>query len=339
MQLRTQASLKPLHTFGFEARAAALAEIQSEADLREALALNIQPKLVLGGGSNVLFSEDFPGLILLNRIQGIHYEPLSADEVLVHAGSGEPWHPLVLHSLKQGLGGLENLSLIPGTVGAAPIQNIGAYGVELKDVFHELELLHLEDGRKEVFDLQACHFGYRDSIFKRELAGKVFITRVSLRLQRHPRVNTSYGAIRDTLEAWGITDPYPSDVGKAVVHIRQSKLPDPAVLGNAGSFFKNPEISATQHQALRLEFPGLVSYPMPDGHFKLAAGWLIEQCGFKGQRRGAIGSHEHQALVLVHHGGGQASELLQFAQEIINTVSQRFGVTLEPEVRVIEIKQ
>lgn len=338
MLLSNQASLKPLHTFGFEAKAAALAEIQTEAELLEALALNIRPIMVLGGGSNVLFSKDFPGLILLNRIRGIHYEPLSADEVLVHAGSGEPWHPLVLHTLKQGLCGLENLSLIPGTVGAAPIQNIGAYGVELKDIFHELELLHLEDGRKEIFDLHSCRFGYRDSIFKRELAGKVFITRVSLRLQRQARVNTSYGAIRDTLEAWGITDPYPSDVSKAVVHIRQSKLPDPAVLGNAGSFFKNPEISAEQHEALLLEFPKLVSYPMPDGRFKLAAGWLMEQCGFKGQRRGNVGSHEHQALVLVHHGGGKASELLHFAHEIIETVNQRFGVTLEAEVRVVEFK-
>lgn len=335
MQLITQKSLRALNTFGLDVRAAAFVEVHNEADIQQALALNIRPILVLGGGSNVLFSDNFPGLVLLNSIRGVHYEPLNAHEVLVHAGGGEPWHNLVLKTLKQGLCGLENLSLIPGTTGAAPIQNIGAYGVELKDVFEELELLHLDNGRKETFRADACHFGYRDSIFKGALAGKVFITRVTLRLRRNAVVNTSYGAITDTLNQWGIAEPSPADVSRAVIHIRQSKLPDPAELGNAGSFFKNPEIDAEQHAQLMKQFPNLVSYALPDGRYKLAAGWLIEQCGFKGLRRGDAGCHAKQALVLVNYGEAKASELLGLAREIIEAVEKRFGVMLQPEVRVV----
>ncbi|MFZ9942228.1 MAG: UDP-N-acetylmuramate dehydrogenase [Bacteroidia bacterium] len=330
--------LKSLNTFGMDVRARQFAVFNNEQELVDLLGgVQNDPNevLVLGGGSNILFTQDFNGVVLKDEIGGMAVVEDGGDEVLVQVGAGVVWHHLVEWAISQGLGGIENLSLIPGTTGAAPIQNIGAYGVELKDVFHSLDCISKADGRKHTFNLQQCAFGYRDSVFKREWKGKMVITSVTLRLSRKPEIKVSYGAITNELQRMGVTAPGIADVSKAVCNIRRSKLPDPAVLGNAGSFFKNPEVLADQHEQLKRDFPDMVSYPFGVNTFKLAAGWLIEQCGWKGRIVGHVGSHKDQALVLVNYGGASGSEVVQLSDEIRASVKARFGVAIEPEVNII----
>jgi UDP-N-acetylmuramate dehydrogenase len=295
------------------------------------------PILILGGGSNLLFTDNFDGLVLAMRNKGIAIEEESDTEVLVKAAAGEVWHDLVMYATARGWGGIENLSLIPGTVGAAPIQNIGAYGVELKDVFHSLEayLPHREIFTN--FTAAQCQFAYRDSIFKRELKGKAIISSVTLRLQKQPLANISYGAIAETLQAHGIAPQNATiaQVSEAVIAIRKSKLPDPSVLGNAGSFFKNPEIDSVHFEKLKATFPELPGYPVSEDTVKVPAGWLIEQCGWKGRRVGETGAHAQQALVLVNYGGAHGKDILNLARQVQQSVEDRFGIAIVPEVNVV----
>lgn len=329
-------SLKAYNTFGVEAQAPEMLVIESEDQLLELLRTRAKrPYLILGGGSNVLFRQSPSGTVLLNRIKGKVVVEETATEVTIGVGAGENWHELVLWTLEHNWGGLENLSLIPGTVGAAPIQNIGAYGVELKDTFVGLEAIELRSGEEQVFSAEDCAFGYRDSYFKRTGKGKYFITRVYLTLQKQPVVNVSYGAIKEVLQAANIDRPSIQDVSKVVVQIRSSKLPDPAFIGNAGSFFKNPELEAEQFSRLQAEYPQIPRFSAPEKRVKVPAGWLIEQCGWKGQRRGNAGCYEKQALVLVNLGGATGAEIWALAQEIMETVKRKFGVVLEVEVNVI----
>lgn len=333
--IRRDVSLRALNTFGVEARAQMLAEIGSIGQLQGLLSeVEGVPLRVLGGGSNVLLRGDVDGLVLLDRIPGVEVVRREGTAVWVAAGGGLDWHALVEWTLEHGLSGLENLSLIPGTVGAAPIQNIGAYGVELCEVFEALEAVELSTGRCRIFTGEECAFGYRDSIFKRSEKGRWFITRVVLRLSSEPRLNLSYGALQETLREMGVQRPTPRDVSRAVIRIRRSKLPDPARLGNAGSFFKNPELPAETFRTLQRRHPDLPGYPLPDGRVKVPAAWLIERAGWKGRREGAVGCHERQPLVIVHFGGGTGEAIWHFARQVQRSVEERFGIRLVPEVNV-----
>ncbi len=337
MDILENVSLRQLNTFGIEANARYYAEVHSTAGLQEILLQwRGAAPFILGGGSNILFTGNVERLVIRNCIRGREIIRRDAGRAWVAAGGGENWHEFVLWCLDNGLGGIENLSLIPGTVGAAPIQNIGAYGVELQDVFHSLEATELSSGMEHAFGREACRFGYRDSVFKGPLRGVYCITRVVLELSTEGhKINTSYGAIREMLENRGISDPGIRDVSEAVMAIRRSKLPDPALIGNAGSFFKNPEVPHWQFEQLKALFPGIVHYPAGEGLVKIPAGWLIEQCGWKGQRIGDAGCYEKQALVLVNHGRASGAELLQLAQEIVDSVAEKFGIRLAPEVNVV----
>lgn len=339
MPLLRHVSLQPYNTFGIAAKAEALARFTTADELRGVLAapeLSAMPRLVLGGGSNILFTRDFDGLVLLNEVPGIEVVREDADHVNVKAGAGVVWHDLVLHAVAQGWGGIENLSLIPGKVGAAPMQNIGAYGVELKDAFVSLEALRISDGEVITFSLSECAFGYRESFFKREGKDRFIILSVTFRLtKRAHRIRTDYGNIRDELARKNITQPSIKDVSDAVIAIRSSKLPDPAVLGNAGSFFKNPVVVAAIAERIKAAHPEAPVYPAGDGRSKLAAGWLIEQCGWKGKRLGPCGVHERQALVLVNHGGATGAEIWDLSDQLLRSVRERFGVELEREVNVV----
>jgi UDP-N-acetylmuramate dehydrogenase len=296
--------------------------------------MNRTPLHILGGGSNLLLTQNLLGLTIKNEIDGIEIMLENEHEVLVKVGGGVVWHQFVLWAVANGLGGIENLSLIPGTVGASPIQNIGAYGVELKDVFHSLDAYDLGTGEPCTFHQEECQFGYRDSVFKRELKGKFFIVNVNFRLQKHPKTNTAYGDIQRILQEWEIAKPTISDVSNAVIHIRQSKLPDPAVIGNAGSFFKNPELEPADFQRFKEKFPEAPNYPQADGRVKLPAGWLIEQAGWKGERIGDAGCHAKQALVLVNYGEAKGEEILALAEKIQASVLEKFGIALTPEVNI-----
>lgn len=336
MTIQHNISLLPCNTFGLDAHAEYFAEINTLEQLREALRTNIRPVFLLGGGSNVLFTRNVPGLVLKNQLGGIEVVRHFKNRVWVRAGGGVVWHEFVLWCIAQGYGGVENMSLIPGTVGAAPIQNIGAYGVELKDVFVRLRAMHLETGRLKTFFNAACRFGYRDSIFKQEEKGKWCITEVvfSLSKNRH-RLNVSYGDISKTLEAHAVTDPSIADVSRAVVQIRSSKLPDPAKIGNCGSFFKNPETDGSVLKRILASHPQAPHFPLPDGRVKIPAAWLIEQCGWKGKRVGNTGCYERQALVLVNYGGATGDEVKNLAFAIIESVEKTFGIRLEPEVNLV----
>ncbi len=339
MQLTEFVSLRPFNTFGIEVQARYFVQVAAVPEMLAALALpqaQTGPLLVLGGGSNVLLTQDFPGLVIRLGLMGREWLREDGDHVWVRAGAGEPWHDFVQWSLANGWGGLENLSLIPGTVGAAPMQNIGAYGVELRDTFDSLEAVEIATGQVQVFDNAACQFGYRESIFKHQARGRYVITSVTFRLAKRPILHLGYGAIRDTLAAQHIAEPTIHDVGRAVVQIRQSKLPDPAQLGNAGSFFKNPEIGQAQYDALKAEFPTLPGYPgTAPGQVKVAAGWLIEQCGWRGKRVGNTGAHKDQSLVLVNYGGATGPEIWALAQAIQASVQAKFGIALQPEVNLV----
>lgn len=325
--------LQPLHTFGLSVQAYDYKSITSVETLRALLPLPT-PFLILGGGSNVLFTRHFDGLVIHNQIKGITCVREDKEWVYVRVGGGEVWHDLVRWSIEQGYGGLENLSLIPGSVGAAPIQNIGAYGVELKDVFHELEAVDLQTGALKCFNHAACAFGYRDSVFKHQYKGCYCITHVTLALQKEPQLNTSYGAIQQELDRFQAT-PSVQSISEAVIRIRQQKLPDPREVGNAGSFFKNPILPSATVAALQQRYPNMPVYPVSDTHQKLAAGWLIDQLGWKGYRTGDAGVHPHQALVLVNYGTTTGAELWALAQRIQASVQEHFGVVLETEVNVI----
>ncbi len=337
MEIAQNHSLKTLNTFGIDARAAFFARVETVRQLRQVLTSNIartRPILVLGGGSNVVFTGTFAGLVIHNLIGGIDIIKEDGQQVLVAAGGGMVWHSLVEFALDKNLGGIENLSLIPGSVGAAPIQNIGAYGAELKDVFAYLEAVDLASGRQRLFTREECAFGYRNSIFKNELKDRFMITKVVLRLAKKPQVNISYGAIGEVLTASGITTPTIREVSEAVIAIRQSKLPDPARIGNAGSFFKNPVLDKIDYEGLKLEFSGIPGYP-DNGSVKVPAAWLIEQCGWKGKRLGNVGVHDKQPLVLVNYGGGTGTEIVNLAADIKASVATKFGIELEPEPRII----
>lgn len=338
MELQTGISLKPYNTFGIDVKARLFARFDSVEELQLLLQmpeLKHKPKLILGGGSNLLFTKDFEGVVLQNNIKGITQLREEEAHVYVKAGGGEVWHAFVQYALEHNLGGVENLSLIPGTVGASPLQNIGAYGVELKDVFQELEAVHLPSSEIHTFDNAACSFGYRESVFKNKYKGQYIVTSVTFRLHRHHKLNTTYGAIKTTLEEMQVQQPTIQDVSAAVCHIRQSKLPDPKQIGNAGSFFKNPEIPVMQYEKLKAQFPDIPSYPVTETTVKVPAGWLIEQGGWKGKVIDNYGVHKNQALVLVNYGGASGDKVRQLAFDIIQSVENKFGIKLHPEVNIL----
>lgn len=330
-------SLKPYNTFGVEASARWYTEINSEEDLKDLFAdakWKSSNRLVLGGGSNLLLREDFDGLVIRMNIKGINNK-VNGEKVRIEAGAGEVWNDLVMYCVNNGFAGMENLSLIPGSVGASPIQNIGAYGVELKDVFESCRAFEIETGKFLQFDKEQCEFGYRESIFKKHYKGKLIITSVVFSLSTTADLNTSYGAITDELNKRGITDPTIKDVSEVVSHIRVSKLPDPSTIGNSGSFFKNPVISEGEFKQIQSDFPDTVHFCLPNSTVKLAAGWLIEQCGWKGKKVGETGTWKNQALVLVNYGNASGTDIYNVSTQIIEDVKLKFGVTLEREVNVI----
>eukprot|EP01133_Synstelium_polycarpum_P008782 gene8782-10306_t len=333
LQVRAQVSLKPFNSFGIDVRARLFAEAHNDADVREALACAAEqqlPLLVIGGGSNLLLTQDIDALVLRMASQGIRVLHDDGVQVVVEAEAGEAWHPFVLWTLAQGFSGLENLSLIPGTVGAAPMQNIGAYGVEIKDVFAGLTALDRHTGELRDFSLAECNFAYRDSLFKHEV-GRWLILRVRFALSRAVHLKLEYGPVRQRLTEQGIAQATPSDVSRAICSIRSEKLPDPAVLGNAGSFFKNPLVSQALAAELQRQYPDLVAYPQADGQMKLAAGWLIDKAGWKGFRDGDAGVHRLQALVLVNYGAASGQDIAGLALRIQQDIEKRFKVVLEME--------
>ncbi|MDN3655688.1 UDP-N-acetylmuramate dehydrogenase [Ferruginibacter paludis] len=335
-------SLKQFNTFGIDASAQYFSTFNSVEQLEELLAFkkdisnaSLTMPLILGGGSNILLTKNVEGLVLKNNLKGIEKIAEEGDAVFIKAGAGENWHQLVMYCINNNLAGMENLSLIPGNVGASPMQNIGAYGVELKDVFYELEAFHLNEKQTVIFGLNDCKFGYRESVFKRQFKNQFVITSVTYRLSKTPHFNTSYGAIEQELQAMGVEQLSIQGISQAVINIRSSKLPDPKVIGNAGSFFKNPEIDQQQFEVIKQTFPNVVGYALDNGNVKLAAGWLIEQCGWKGYRKGDAGCHAKQALVLVNYGNATGEEIFKLSKEIIESVQQKFGVLLEREVNII----
>ena len=291
--------------------------------------------LVLGGGSNILFTKDFDGIVLKNEVKGIELVREDDEHIYVKAGAGENWHQFVLFCIQNNYAGIENLSLIPGSVGASPMQNIGAYGVEIKDVFHQLEAFHIDDKTLKTFSLAECEFGYRESVFKRKLKDQFIITSVTCKLRKKPVFNISYGAIQQELDKMAVKELSIAAISQAVINIRSFKLPDWKVVGNAGSFFKNPQIQKHKFLELKEIFPGIVGYAAGEGYTKLAAGWLIEQCGWKGYRKGDAGCYPKQALVLVNYGAATGAEVYDLSEQIIESVQQKFGVTLEREVNII----
>ncbi|AOE61557.1 UDP-N-acetylmuramate dehydrogenase [Pseudomonas corrugata] len=333
LQVQADVSLKPFNSFGVDVKARLFAEAHGDGDIREALAYaagHEVPLLVIGGGSNLLLTGDIDALVLRMASRGIRLLSDEGDRVVIEAEAGEPWHPFVQHTLAQGWAGLENLSLIPGTVGAAPMQNIGAYGVEIKDVFAGLTALDRQTGELRDFTLEQCRFAYRDSLFKQQ-PGRWLILRVRFALSRAAHLHLEYGPVRQRLTEQGIDQATPIDVSRAICSIRSEKLPDPAVLGNAGSFFKNPLVPAAHVTQLKVQYPDLVAYPQPEGQMKIAAGWLIERAGWKGFREGDAGVHKLQALVLVNYGEATGLQLLDLAQRIQKDISERFQVDLEME--------
>jgi UDP-N-acetylmuramate dehydrogenase len=338
IQIRENVSLKPYNTFGIDARCDFFVELNSIEDFLSLLKSETyqkNQKLILGGGSNILFTKDFKGIVIKNNFKGITIESENDQHVLVKVAAGEVWHDFVMWSISKNLAGIENLSLIPGCVGATPMQNIGAYGVEIKEVFHSLKSYDLHTGALQVFNKEDCAFGYRESVFKNKFKNKVLITSVIFILSKNSKLNTSYGAINAELQEMNISTPSIKDVSEAVIRIRQSKLPDPAVTGNAGSFFKNPEVSAEKHSSLKTTFENLVAYPLENGNYKLAAGWLIEQCGLKGYNINDAAVHTKQALVLINKGDAKGEDVLALSDFVIKKVFEKFGVKLEREVNII----
>jgi len=331
--------LAPFNTLGVEATADQFINITESSQLaalfREGFFKKYNP-VILGGGSNVLIKSDLIQPVLKMSIPGIEVQNDKENEVLVKSGAGVIWHDLVTYCVNRDFGGIENLALIPGTVGAAPIQNIGAYGVELRDSFHGLKAFVPETGVIKEFSVNECNFGYRDSIFKNDLKGEVIITEVTLRLQKSPhKIEDSYYALREYFQANEITEPTIKDVYDAVVAIRESKLPNPELIGNAGSFFKNPIVKSSVYQKLKAEYSNMPSFEAGNGKIKIPAGWLIEQAGWKGKKVGNVGTYKNQALVLVNHGGATGEEIYQHAMNIHESVKEKFGIELAPQVNVI----
>ncbi|MCB1669885.1 MAG: UDP-N-acetylmuramate dehydrogenase [Gammaproteobacteria bacterium] len=342
MEIFADFDLTPCNTFAVASRARAFCTVREQADLLQALAYAVEqdlPLLVLGGGSNVLFIDDYPGLVVHMAMPGIERLEQDDNRVLLQVGAGENWHNLVMWCLRKGFYGIENLALIPGTVGAAPIQNIGAYGVELATVFACLTALEANSGEFWTFQRDDCQFGYRDSVFKHGRPGELIITTVTLQLSLAPVPVTDYRTLHEELERrHGDSVPSPQQVADAVIAIRQSKLPDPARLPNCGSFFKNPVIDQATFQTLSARYDRIPVFPVPDqpGQIKIPAAWLLDQAGWKGRRQGAAGVHREQAVVLVNHGGASGAELLALARDMQAAVLDRFGIALEPEVRIVQ---
>ena len=336
MQIHENFPLKPYNTFSIDAKARFFNSFSFVEELEEKLMMYSEyPILILGGGSNILFTKDYDGAVLKNEIKGIELQHEDADHVYVKVGAGENWHQFVLYCIKHNWAGVENLSLIPGNIGASPIQNIGAYGVELDDVFWSLEAFHLSERKIHTFTATDCEFGYRDSIFKNRSKNEFAILSVTFQLKKNPIYHISYGAITEELEKMGIKELSIKAVSQAVINIRSSKLPDPQKIANAGSFFKNPEVSTEKYEALKSAFPNIVAYPLAKGSVKLAAGWMIEQCGWKKYRKGDAGCHAKQALVLVNYGNATGKEIFELSEEILQSVHTKFGIMLEREVNII----
>ena len=350
MQIHENISLKRYNSFGIDVKARQFASFKDTDDLSSLLTPNSRlptpdsrpptpdsqlPTLILGGGTNILLTKDFDGLVLKNEITGIKEIHEDNDYVFVKAGAGENWHRFVLYCIQRNWAGVENLSLIPGNVGASPIQNIGAYGVELEDVFWDLEAYHIKEKKLLTFTRNDCKFGYRDSVFKKELNGQLVILNVTFKLHKKPVFHTSYGAIVQELEKMGVKKLSIKAISDAVIRIRSSKLPDPAKMGNAGSFFKNPEISPDQFSKLQEDFPSIEGHLLLNEHVKLSAAWLIEQCGWKGFRLGDAGCHANQALVLVNYGHAKGDEIYNLSEEILQSVNEKFDITLEREVNIL----
>ncbi|HLG40805.1 MAG TPA: UDP-N-acetylmuramate dehydrogenase [Chitinophagaceae bacterium] len=349
MQIQENISLKSFNTFGIDARARHFAIFSNSEELLELLVPDRHPErsegrlptLILGGGSNILLTKNFEGIVLKNEIKGMEEIREDAEHIYVKAGAGENWHEFVQYCLKRNWAGIENLSLIPGNVGASPMQNIGAYGVELAEVFWNLEAFHLKDKKIVTFTQGDCAFGYRESVFKNKYKDQFAILNVTFRLRKNPIFHTSYGAIQQELEKMGVKDLTIQAISQAVINIRTSKLPDPKEIGNAGSFFKNPEVSTVKYNELKSKFPAIIAYSLINGNMKLAAGWLIEQCGpqgsatWKGYRKGDAGVHPKQALVLVNYGNAAGKEIYELSEQIRQSVNEKFGVILEREVNII----
>ncbi len=338
MIVQENISLKPYNTFSLDVNAGLMVRVDTLDDLDEVYhtgRFRGLKKMVLGGGSNVLFTCGYTGLIVKNELTGISVINESDENVVVSTGAGENWHQLVLWCVERGYGGIENLSLIPGTVGAAPMQNIGAYGVELKEVFHSLDVYEIKSGKTIKFYKEDCHFGYRYSVFKGKLKDQYVITNVYLKLSKNPTFNISYRNLKETLDQMGVEKLSLKAVSQAVIDIRQSKLPDPTDIGNAGSFFKNPVIEKLHYEAIKAQFSKVEVFPTNNGEFKIPAAWLIENAGWKGYRYGEIGVHENQALVLVNYGKGRGKDIFKLSRDIQKSVHQKFGIELEPEVNII----
>lgn len=337
MEILHDQSLKEYNTFGIAVKAKYFCEINSISDLKSALSMEEYPeKFILSGGSNMLLTGDLNSFVLHINLKGIEIVSEDENEVIIKVMAGENWHQMVLWTLEQNYGGLENMSLIPGSTGTAPIQNIGAYGVELKDTFESCQALNVSTLDIETFSKSACQFGYRDSYFKNEGKEKYIIVSVNFKLRKkNHRLNTSYGAIEAELKKHHIVHPTIKDISNAVVAIRQSKLPDPNVLGNSGSFFKNPVIGKTAFERFASEHPEAPFYKISETEYKIPAGWLIEQCGYKGKRFGDAGVHKNQALVLVNYDNATGKEILDLAHRIMASVAQNFGISIAPEVNII----
>lgn len=338
MNLLKNHSLKKLNTFGIDAVAKYFLEIESVSaaqNFSDDKKFSIQSKLILGGGSNILFTKNFDGIVVKNNIKGIELIREDSENYFVKVGAGESWHGFVTHCIEKNYAGVENLSLIPGCVGAAPIQNIGAYGVEQKDVFFELQAIDLKENKTITINKSDCKFGYRDSIFKGEAKGKFIITSVTFKLFKKPKFNTSYGSINQEIEKMEVKEMSISAISQAVCNIRRSKLPDPEKTGNAGSFFKNPIVNNEKYELLKKEFLPIVAYKNSDTEIKLAAGWLVEQCGWKGKRFNNCGVHKDQALVLVNYENAKGNEIFELSEKILRSVKEKFGVELEREVVIL----
>lgn len=338
MEFKENYSLKNLNTFGIDAYCRYFFKFDNTENLKNTLEHQLSKnnkKLILGGGSNILFTKDFDGVVLKNNISGIEKIKEDENHVYIKAGAGVNWHSFVLYCIENNLAGVENLSLIPGNIGASPMQNIGAYGVEVKDVIESVHGVFTEDLKEFSLSNTDCNFAYRESIFKHELKNKTIITHVIYRLNKTPKFNTSYGAIEQELEKMGIKDLSIKAISDAVCNIRRSKLPNPSEIGNAGSFFKNPTVDKTTFEKLKSQFPDIPYYPQADGNIKLAAAWLIEQCGWKGFRNDDYGVHKLQALVLVNYGNAKGGDIYRLSEDILKSVIEKFGVTLEREVNII----
>jgi UDP-N-acetylmuramate dehydrogenase len=333
--IQTNKNLKEYNTFGISVKAEMFAVFSSIEELKQILSFRNDKKiLVLGGGSNLLLTKDFDGLVIKNEIKRFEVIEETVSEVIVESGAGENWHEFVLNCIDKGFGGIENLSLIPGSVGASPMQNIGAYGVEIKDVFESLSAYHIKSGEIHYFNKTKCEFGYRESIFKNKVKGEYIILTVTFRLTKNPTINSSYGAINEQLKVMGIQVPTIKELSAAVIAIRQSKLPDPKIIGNAGSFFKNPTVDNVLLEKIQENYPDIPNYPAENGR-KLAAGWLIEKAGWKGRTFDNYGVHKLQALVLVNYGNCTGQEIFDLSSQIIQDVFEKFRVLLEREVNIL----